>query len=233
MPINLANKNKRDANVALLSVKEKSAAKFIDTSGLLTYKVRLLKSSLPYQLESLVEAYGSLDHLARGLLEEDPELDIESFGRYLKETSRVYYADGSIVFHVNEVEVVFNTDGIEQERKTRDIKTQNINTDIPIQWTNKFIKKSDAVRSFVFTNTKQISHINGLTFDFLFEMASELAEKKSLMLVGGGKKGNEPIVFNRGGKGYRGFLEGRIDGDKYMLLMHLSNMELKLPEETE
>jgi hypothetical protein len=26
---------------------------------------------------------------------------------------------------------------------------------------------------------------------------------------------------------YRGFLEGRIDGEKYQLLLYLSNMELK------
>jgi hypothetical protein len=31
------------------------------------------------------------------------------------------------------------------------------------------------------------------------------------------------------GTPYRGFLEGRIEGDKFILLLHLSNMELKKP----
>jgi hypothetical protein len=48
-----------------------------------------------------------------------------------------------------------------------------------------------------------------------------------MVLVGGGKKGNEPIVLSLGGTPYRGFLEGRIEGDKYCLILHLSNMELK------
>jgi hypothetical protein len=58
-------------------------------------------------------------------------------------------------------------------------------------------------------------------------MAKELYEKKSLMLLGAGLKGNEPLIFQDNGKPYRAFLEGRIDGEGYLLLMHLSNLELK------
>jgi hypothetical protein len=62
-------------------------------------------------------------------------------------------------------------------------------------------------------------------------MARILDEKDSLMLVQGGPKGNEPIVLNRGGKPYNAFLEGRVKGDSYCLILHLSNMELKRPKE--
>ena len=55
----------------------------------------------------------------------------------------------------------------------------------------------------------------------------------SMMLLGGGKKGNEPLMFRRGGLSYRGFLEGRVDGESYALILHLSNMELKRPSEKE
>ena len=34
-------------------------------------------------------------------------------------------------------------------------------------------------------------------------------------------------VLDRNGTPYRGFLEGRVDGDKYLLLLHLTNLELK------
>jgi hypothetical protein len=61
-------------------------------------------------------------------------------------------------------------------------------------------------------------------------MAKELEEKESLLLVGAGAKSNQPLVFRRGGSSYRGFLEGRTDGDRYALILHLSNMELKAPE---
>jgi len=58
-------------------------------------------------------------------------------------------------------------------------------------------------------------------------MAKSLHESNSLMFVGGGKKGIDPVVLTTGGVPYRGFLEGRIDGDKYCLILHLTNMELK------
>ena len=74
---------------------------------------------------------------------------------------------------------------------------------------------------------QQIVHVNGLTYDFLYGIAKELEESQSLMLLGAGAKGNEPLVLTRGGQQYRGFLEGRTQGDKYCLLLHLSNMELK------
>ncbi len=227
MPINLANKKKRDAQVSLETVGSKRAVHYIDEEGKLTHNVRLLKSTLDQQ--GLTDAY-SLDELALEIVKDDPEIDIERFGRYLTETSRVYVHEKKIVFHVKEVEVVTTPDGEEKDRHDREVKLQNINTDVPIPWTGRLIKKSDAVRKFVFTDTKQIMHTNGLTWDFLFEIAKELHEKESLMLVGGGPKGTDPLVFQRGGKAFRGFLEGRVEGDSYCLLLHLSNLELKRPE---
>jgi hypothetical protein len=75
----------------------------------------------------------------------------------------------------------------------------------------------------------QVMHVNGLTYDFLFAMARELEEKESLLLVGAGPKGNQPLIFIRGGQQYRGFLEGATKGEQYRLVLHLSNMELKAP----
>ena len=49
------------------------------------------------------------------------------------------------------------------------------------------------------------------------------------MLLGAGPKSNQPLIFRRGGTPYRGFLEGRTQGDKYCLLLHYSNIELKAP----
>ncbi|NNE68500.1 MAG: hypothetical protein HKN33_18175 [Pyrinomonadaceae bacterium] len=227
MPINLANKKKRDAQVSIETVGRQRNVKYIDEDGKLTHNVRLLKSTVHQQ--GLTDAY-ELDELADDIVKDDPEIDVEAFGRYLTETSRVYTNNNKIVFHVKEEEVSIDTEGEEKDRKPREVKFQNVNTDVPIPWTGRLIKKKDAVRKFVFTDTKQIIHTNGLTWDFLFEIAKELHDKESLMLVGGGKKGNEPLIFQRGGKGFRGFLEGRIDGDSYCLLLHLSNLELKLPE---
>ena len=87
------------------------------------------------------------------------------------------------------------------------------------------------IRRFVFTKSYQLRHINGATFDFLYAMAEELDREDSMVMLGGGKKGNEPILLTRGGQPYRGFLEGRIKEDRYMLILHLTDIELKAPED--
>jgi hypothetical protein len=61
-------------------------------------------------------------------------------------------------------------------------------------------------------------------------MAEDLDKKESLLLLRGGEKCDEPIVMNRGGKPYNAFLEGRVKDSSYLLLLHLSNMELKRPQ---
>lgn len=58
-------------------------------------------------------------------------------------------------------------------------------------------------------------------------MAKELEKNDEVVLVGGGKKGTEPILLSRGGEPYRGFLEGRTKEDRYLLILHLSDIELK------
>jgi hypothetical protein len=56
-----------------------------------------------------------------------------------------------------------------------------------------------------------------------------LDEKDSVALIAGGEGGKGPLVLQANGSPYRGFLDGRIDGDKFLLLLHLSAMELKKP----
>jgi hypothetical protein len=75
----------------------------------------------------------------------------------------------------------------------------------------------------------QLRHVDGVTFDFLFAIAKELDEKNSVMLLAAGEGGKGPLVLQANGSPYRGFLDGRIDGDKFLLLLHLSAMELKKP----
>ena len=46
-------------------------------------------------------------------------------------------------------------------------------------------------------------------------------------MIGAGKKGKNPLIFQSNGSPYRAFLEGRVEDKKYKLLLHLSNMQLK------
>ena len=233
MAINISNAKNRDAVVALEAVRPKREIRYVDEDRNIVLNRRLLKTDVTHDLAALMKKNSKLEEVGNKMVEGDPEIDIEHFGMFLGETSRVYVSEKGIVHFVEEFEVIYNPDGSERERRPRKKELQNVNSDAPLRWTGKFIKKKEAVKKFVFANKKQLIHVNGLTYDFLYEIAKELHDKESLLLMRGGEKGNQPLIFNRGGRSYNGFLEGRIDGDAYSLILHLSNMELKIPKKGE
>jgi len=231
MPMNISNAKGRDAVVAMEGLSPKREVYYRDDSGKPVVTRKLLKSDVEHDLAKLMKRRKKMESVAKALIKEDPEIDMETFGKYLAETSRVYVSPRGIVHVVDEFEVIKNPDGTVRERRPRRKEQQNINSDVPLKWTGKYVKKSEAVHRFVFTNKKQLVHINGLTYDFLYQMAKDLHERDALLLVRGGEKGEQPVVMNRGGKPYNAFLEGRVKGDSYCLILHLSNMELKRPKE--
>lgn len=231
MPINISNAKRRDAVVAMEGLLPRRQVQYLDPDGRPVRTRRLLKTDITHDLPVLMKKRKSPAALANALIKDDPEIDIEEFGMFLADTSRVYVSKKGIVHLVEEFELLYNPDGTLRERRPRRKEPQNINTDVPLKWTGKFIKKKEAVSKFVFTNKKQLVHVNGLTFDFLFEMAKTLDRKDSLLLLRAGEKGDKPIIMNRGGKAYNAFLEGRVKGESYCLILHLSNMELKRPKE--
>jgi hypothetical protein len=230
MAVNISNAKNRDAVVATEAVAPKRTVRYVDEKGKPVTTAKLLKTDVMHDLPELLKKQKKLDKVANALIKDDPEIDIEQFGMFLTDTSRVYVSKPGIVHLVEEFEVIKNPDGTVRDRRPRKKAAQTMNAEFPLKWTGKFIKKEDAINRFVFTNKKQLVHINGLTFDFLFEMAKELDKKKSLLLIRGGEKGDQPVVMNRGGNSYNAFLEGRVKGDSYCLIMHLSNMELKKPK---
>jgi hypothetical protein len=91
------------------------------------------------------------------------------------------------------------------------------------------MKRGEVARKFVFARSLQVQHLDGLTYDYLYAMAKDLHDADEVVYVGSGAKGRDPLVFQANGTPWRAFLEGRTDGPRYQLLMHLSNLELKLP----
>ena len=229
--VNLTDSRSRDAVVKAETTGVDEEVRYVDDSGQSAYTRKILKATVEHDFETLVKKYdGDAESLGKALVEDDPEVDMEICGLYLWGVSKVYVdsSDG-IVYRIEQQEIVRGPDGSVREKRPRNRPEANVDSEIPLTWTGRKIDKDDAVRRFVFASKLQIVHINGLTYDFLYGMAKELAESNALMMVGGGSKGRDPLVFRRGSVPYRGFLEGRIDGDKYLLLLHLSNLELKVP----
>ena len=227
--INLTDPRKRDAVVKAESVSARKQVRYIGPKGGASYTRKVLKSTVEHDYDTLIkQANNDTEKFAQLLIESDLEVDKEVFGRFLWNVSRVYInANEEVTYRIQQNEVIYTPEGKFKQRRQRRRAEANVDSDIPLSWTGKQIAKVDAIRRYVFSSKLQIVHINGLTYDFLYGMAKELHDINSLMLLGGGKKGKDPLVFRRGSTAYRGFLEGRIRGDSYILLLHLSNAELK------
>ena len=191
------------------------------------FSKRLIISGENNDYENLFSKYQ--ERLPEILLNEDPELDLELIGRPIEKTNTVFINKENEIMKIapNWVELIFDKDGNEKEKRIPEDRLSNITDEIPIRSTKMKLKRKDAVKKFVFSRTLQLWHSDGLTFEFLFNIAKELDENDEMMLVGSGEKGREPLIFQNNGLPWRAFLEGRIQDDSYALLMRLSNLELK------
>jgi hypothetical protein len=224
--LNLMNDKKRDAVVAFATVARHSRIRMTLADGREKQNIQFVKTTSGY--DALLRRYQSGEALADALVKDDPELDIETTGRFISGTHKLYLdSRGGSAYHVQLIQVIKNPDGSEQERREASKAAANINVDIPVRWSGREYPKPEALRTFVFTRNYQLRHTSGLSYDFLYDMAKQLHERNVLMFVGAGKKGTDPIVLSIGGTPYRGFLEGRIAGRTYALILHLTNMELK------
>jgi hypothetical protein len=224
--LHLMNKENRDATVAISSLKYEKPFEMGIPNKELKFK-RYLSATQENLHKNLASLYG--DNYSSMLIEEDPEIDIEAIGKFISGSDVVYLSSkGELLYSPPKtVEVIIAPDGTEKERRSPEDIPGNVDDELPVRWTGKKMPKSKVAVKFAFKRTIQIKHVDGLTYDYLFDMAKELQDEDVMVLVGAGQKGNEPLIFQANGMPYRGFLEGRVDGKKYQLLLHLSNMELK------
>jgi hypothetical protein len=225
--INIADTKGRNAEIIISGKTKKPLVKQLDAKGKPVSSVRVLKGTAENTFEGLMLTYGNPEAVAQAIIKGDPEINLKMTGAFIQGSSRVYVgADLKPASRVSKKEVVHNPDGsVKEERIPKELMS-NVLSELPVR-PGKLFPKKDIYNKIVLSRKYQLKHINGLTFDFLFEMAKELYEKESVMLIGAGAKGNEPLVFQDDGKAYRAFLEGRIKDGKYLLIMHLSNLELK------
>jgi hypothetical protein len=230
--ITLSNSKARDAQVMALSVRLPHRVRWLDVDDRQAGSVRIMKGTIDRDYEALLAQVGAPERIADALVAGDPEVDIESIGAFLRDTSRVFVnSERHIVYGITQVEVVRNPDGTEKARRPKKLAMPNVTRDHPLMWSGKLLPKREVFNKFVMVSKLQIVHVNGLTYDFLFDIARELEKRDSVLLVGAGPKSNQPLHLRRGSLPYRGFLEGRTKGGDYCLLLHLSNIELKAPEQ--
>ena len=226
--LNVTNDKKRDALVGLDNVPPKPNIRYVLSGGESCKSIKVLKGTMDTSIDALKSKYEDMVALGEDIIMSDPDVDFELFGKKLPATRKLYLdSEDQIVYHIQPREILKNPDGTVKEERDAEKREPNVTNDIPLRWTGKLFPKKDTIKKFVFSRKYQLKHVNGLTYDFLYDMAKQLSESNSFMYVGGGAKGVDPIVLTTGGEPQRGFLEGRIDGDKYCLILHLTNLELK------
>ena len=243
--IKLANDKKRDAEITFRSLNPKPAITMVMATGEKVIHKRVVKGTSQSSTQSLLAKYHEKPkedvdfqmqlarRLAEDLIASDPESDLELTGKFIDDVSRVYINEAEKpVFRVKKTEKIYSPTAELKEEREPKYNEGNITGESIVNWTGKLMPKLKVYNKLVFHKKYQLKHINGLTYDFLFGMAKQLADKDALMMMGGGASGKDPLVMNDGGKPYRAFLEGRIKGDKYCLILHLTDQELKpLPTE--
>lgn len=230
--LHLSNADGRDATVLFAPLKtDKPPRKGLPGGGDVTFR-RYLAAGEKGLHSALQAKLG--DDYGQALVDGDPEIDLEKVGREIGSTNVVQLsASGEVLYAAPQVvEVLLGPDGEEKERRAPLDTPANVNDELPIRWTGRQMPRADVVRRFLLSRSMQVQHVDGLSFDYLFAMAKQLHDADAMVLVGAGPKGRDPLVFQVNGSPYRGFLEGRVDGERYLLLLHLSNMELKRPAET-
>lgn len=227
--IALTDEKQRDALVTFETTAAAARLRMAAADGRQVRLERLIKSTEATSLEALLRAHGSLEKISAALVEGDPEIDLGQVGRRLRNAARVYLRqDGQVLYAARVVQVVYGPDGVEKARQDFSDQPASVGEDAaPLPWTGRMMAAEEVVRKFALARAFQIRHVNGLTFDFLHGIARTLHEAGKLLFVGAGPKGQQPLTFTLNGTPFRGFLEGRVDGESYLLVLHLSNLELK------
>jgi hypothetical protein len=204
--------------------------------------VRTLTSAGPVASVRIVNGVSaSIDPFkitAQELIAGDPELAPERAGESLEVESltAAYYDPAGErpepIGDFKQIDIVYDAAGAEKERRAHVTRKTNLDDLHPIK-IGKRLPLAQGLTAFVFKQVYQLVHEDGVTKDFLYEIARELEEKQELALLGAGPKGNQPLVVRDKGAPYRAFLFGEIgrgeDDGKYKLLLLLSDQELKRP----
>lgn len=227
--LSITDERKRDAQIEAHGPGRSDPLRWVSRDAGTALKLeRLVKTTEKTSLDALTRSLGP-DAIAKALVEGDPEIDLEQVGRRLGQATRVWLGGtGQILYAARVLSVVTTPDGTEKSRSDFvDVEATVGEDQPPLPWSGRLMPAAQVVRKFALVRKQQLRHVNGLTFDFLFDIAKTLEKSQQMLVVGAGARGQQPLVFQTNGSPFRGFLEGRTEGEKYMLVLHLSNLEIK------
>ena len=226
--IRLTDNKNRDAKIHVVSPRKSNTGTYRNSLGEEVKSYRFINDTESHNPQNLLNLYDDKEVLVDELIKGDPEIDLEKVGRLIDQASLVWIANnGKVMYSAKMMEMVYTPEGEIKSSEQFENQEPTVTEDIALPWTGKLMPIPMVISKFVLLRKLQICHLDGLTFDFLYDIAKELHEKRSMLFLGGGPTGKQPLIFQRNGTPFRGFLEGRIKDGSYLLVIHLSNLELK------
>lgn len=171
------------------------------------------------------------------LKDNDKEINFEECGRHIKDL-RIVTVDQNYT-------PVFNYKLVKKKEEiSKDYFPTKANVNVEkmplILLYKDLTSKKEAFEKYIFTKNYYIKQMNRNQYKDLYFLAEKLANSNKMMRVKALSesmeelnpkiKGNA-IIIKGSGKPYPiAFIEGRIEGDKYALILHLAFRESKIPE---
>ena len=134
--IHIANAKGRDATVGLLHIKAPEGPKMGVPNERLTFQ-RYIAATESTAHDVLTKQFG--DNYAKQLIDGDPEIDIETVGLKIEHTQTVYLDGDNSLLYVEPsfIELIFNPDGSEKERRAPVEVDMNINSEVPVRFSGR------------------------------------------------------------------------------------------------
>lgn len=173
--------------------------------------------------------------LFKKLIDTNEELDLELGGRYVKFTNRIVVnKEFQPVYNYIRYDILQLPDGSKRERPHLYTRG-NTNQETPVKITDDLIDPKDLMLKYIFRKSYYITHNNGLTFKFLYDIARKLYNANKFARVEAydlDTQKRSPLILYDGGRKFpRSYLEGRIKKNSYALILHVSDQELIIPQE--
>lgn len=231
MPIaRLANPEGRSAAVLLEPAKTPKPPA-LGLPGASALFERRIAATSATALQKLQKRFG--DGLGAAIAAGDPEAEIEIAGRICGELSTVYLDPKTLDplgYEPFKAEIALAPDGSEISRAPAADRPANIRDEAyPLRIRAKApIAPAEAVRKYRFRRALQIRHLDGAGYEFLAAIARAL-NPELLYFVGAGPGGRDPLLLTANGKPHNAFLLAKFRDESHMMLLFLTDMELRTP----
>ena len=236
--IHITNEDPReDTKIRMFARRKKKDRFFKSDEG---KEVRTTKTALFSHENEIFQKMLQDEDVREEILERHDEIDLELAGKEIGYTSTLLTdSEYNLCYNFTEYEIKRNREGkiipcnecgsLYCEHRIKLQRQANVNSEEePIRWIKiAQLDKLEALQKWSFSTSYQLRHTDGLKYKFLYDMAKKLHDSGKMVLMAPVRdKKPQKLVLHNGGTQFYAWLEGRVKGDKYALILHRTTLRL-------